>query len=290
MPFETFPRGTLYVHHFGGEGEPVVALHGLGGNHLNWMAVADGLRRWGRVLAPDLPGFGYSPAARSYSIRAHARAIAGLLESLGQPSMVLGNSMGGLVAMLIAAERPDLVARLVLVSPASPPRVNDPRIDREVTKRLVVQAVPFVGPAVVRSYVRRYSPRQQAIDTLRVVCHRPDRVPSQVLVRSLELAQTRRHQPWAIDALIRSGRSTGVRLVDRRGYARMVERIVAPTLLIAGLHDRVVPGSGVEWLASRRPDWRWETIEAGHCSQLEQPHEFIQLMSEWMEGHISAVG
>jgi pimeloyl-ACP methyl ester carboxylesterase len=268
----------------------VVALHGLGGNHLNWMAVADGLRRWGRVLAPDLPGFGYSPPARSYSIRAHARVVIDLLESLGRAGLLLGNSMGGLVAMRIAADRPDLVARLVLLSPASLPRVDDPRIDREVTKRLVLQAVPWLGPAMIRSYLRRFSPRQQALDTLAVVCHRPDRVPAQVLHRSLELAHVRRHQPWAVDALVRSGRSTGAVLVDRRRYARMVETIVTPTLLIGGAHDRVVPGSGTEWVASLRPDWRWVTLAAGHCAQLEQPEEFVRLVTDWLEEPVSATG
>src|SRR5262245_42784416 len=78
-----------------------VLIHGLGGSHLSWVQVAPGLSGLGRVVAPDLPGFGRSPAAgRSARMMDLRRAIAGFVEQVATGEVVLvGNSMGGLVAM-----------------------------------------------------------------------------------------------------------------------------------------------------------------------------------------------
>jgi pimeloyl-ACP methyl ester carboxylesterase len=283
--FLTLPSGTLYVHDFDGggiNGDQVVAIHGLGGNHLNWMAVAPGLSRWGQVSAPDLPGFGYSPPRKSFAVTAHAAAIAELLERNSRPALLIGNSLGGLVAITIAATRPELVGGMVLISPASPPRLRDPRIDRQVARRLLLQGAPVIGPAVVRSYWKRSTPRQQALDTLAVVCHRPHRVEGEMLERSLRLAAVRRTQPWAVTALVRSGRAAGVLLANRPRLARLVRAVQAPTLLIQGSHDRVIAGSGVEWMADLRPDWTRVLMEAGHCPQFDSPEECVEVISSWL--------
>ena len=73
-------------------------------------AAAPGLIRSGHLIAPDLPGLAYRPQRGSYSISSHAQAIVELLESLGGPSVLIGNSLGALVTIQIAASRPDLVA------------------------------------------------------------------------------------------------------------------------------------------------------------------------------------
>jgi glycerol-3-phosphate dehydrogenase len=89
--FQVFPSGTLYVHDYGGQGPVILAVHGLGGAHLNWMPPAPGLTRSGRLIAPDLPGFGYTPPRRSFSISSHAQAVVELLESFGPAAVLMGN-------------------------------------------------------------------------------------------------------------------------------------------------------------------------------------------------------
>ncbi|MGQ0848322.1 MAG: alpha/beta fold hydrolase [Actinomycetota bacterium] len=280
--FVSVPTGPVYVHDYGGTGEPIIALHGLGGAHLNWMPVS-GLAHHGHLYAPDLPGFGYTPPHGSFTVASHARVMSELIEALGAPAVLFGNSLGALVAMLIAADQPHLVERLVLLGPASPPRIDDPRIDRMTARRLMIQGLPVLGPAFVRKYWRSTTPQRQLLDTLAVVCHRPDRVPREVFGPSLDLTTTRRHQPWAIDAMVKSGRSSGSWLVHRSRYEAMVGKIKAPTLIIQGSEDRVIAGSGVEWLSSLRPDWELVIMPGvGHCPQLEAPADVEAAYSRWL--------
>ena len=282
--FVTLGSGPLFVADFGGEGAPIVAVHGLGGSYLNWMPAAPYLRNLGRFYAFDLPGFGYSPPHRSYSLNDHKNVTAEFLQTLNEEALLIGNSMGGLISLLVAAERSDLVSGLVLLAPASPPRLDDPRIDRAVARRLLLQGVPLVGEAVVNRYWRSTSAAQQIRETLAVVCHHPQRIPPEVWPEAIVLAEARRRQPWAIDALIRSGRSTAAFLARRREYDETVQRVKSPTLLIQGAHDRVVPGSGPERIAKLRPDWTHTVMtDVGHCPQLEAPSEFAGLVEGWQK-------
>lgn len=270
------------VRDFGGEGLPVVGIHGLGGSLLNWVPVAPFLAPLGHFTAFDLPGFGYSPPRASSSIPSHVQTTIEYLETLSDPPLIIGNSMGGLVAMLVAATRPDLVRGLVLLAPASPPRPKDPRIDRVVARRLLIQGVPFVGEAFVRRYWETTTPEQQIRDTLAVVCHDPERIPPEVWEEAVELTVARRQQPWAINSLVRSGRSTGAHLARPDRFLSRARKVTAPTLLIAGSRDRVVAGSGIERLAEARPDWSYVEMEdVGHCPQLEAPAQFADLVATW---------
>ena len=270
---------------FGGEGDPVVAVHGLGGSLLNWVPVAPFLAGLGQVSAFDLPGFGYSPPRAESSIRSHVATTIDYLERVGGNSLLIGNSMGGLVSMLAAGKRPDLVRGLVLLCPAAPPTLRDPTIDREVAKRLVLQGVPLVGEAFVRRYWTESSAAQQIRDTLTVVCHHPERIPPEVWEEALTLTEARRRQPWAVKALVRSGRSTGAHIARPDRYFSAARAVEAPTLLITGAHDRVVPGSGTARLAKARPEWSYTVMaDVGHCPQLEAPAEFADLVLTWWKG------
>lgn len=278
----SMPSGPLFVRDFGGDGSDAVGVHGLGGSHLNWVPPAPYLIELGRFSAFDLPGFGYSPPHRSHSIGEHVKVTIEFLKTLSSEVLLIGNSMGGLISLLVAAERPDLLRGLVLLAPAAPPRWDDPRIDREVAKRLLIQGVPLVGGAFVGRYWRSTSAAQQIRDTIAIVCHHPDRIPEDVLPDAVALAEARRRQPWAIEAMVRSGRSTGSFLARRRQFYQAVERVTTPTLVIQGAHDRVVAGSGPERMVKLRPDWSHIVMEdAGHCPQLEAPEQFADLVKGW---------
>jgi pimeloyl-ACP methyl ester carboxylesterase len=117
---EAVVRGTRLRYEVGGEGPPIVLLHGLGGARTNWIAVAPELARRHRVLALDLPGHGDSePLAAAPTVDGYADRVAFLAdrEGLGAATVV-GHSAGGLVALRLAARRPEAVTALVLAASA----------------------------------------------------------------------------------------------------------------------------------------------------------------------------
>src|SRR6266545_1495369 len=114
------------VHYREWDGPPngptFVCVHGLGGSHLNWAAVAPGLSRRGRVIAMDLAGFGLTaPGDRGTGVGANWRLLHGFIEVFRLPPVILvGNSMGGMLSLVEAAHSPERVEGLVLVDAAFP--------------------------------------------------------------------------------------------------------------------------------------------------------------------------
>jgi len=116
---ETRTAGSVR-YHVGGDGEPLLLLHGLAGSTGNWVEVLPDLVERYRVLAVDLPGHaGSGRLPRGASTVDFAAAAAAVLEVEGaRPALVAGHSFGGLVALRLAQSRPELVRGLLLVSPA----------------------------------------------------------------------------------------------------------------------------------------------------------------------------
>jgi pimeloyl-ACP methyl ester carboxylesterase len=113
-------RGTRLRYYVGGEGEPLVLVHGLGGSAANWIALVPLLLPGRRLLVPELPGHGGSePLPAASSLNAYADRIALLLEREGLgPAAVVGHSLGGAIALRLAIRRPELVDALVLAGAA----------------------------------------------------------------------------------------------------------------------------------------------------------------------------
>lgn len=109
-------RGVRLRWFEGGEGPTVLLLHGFGGAASNWTLVAPRLVTGRRVLVPDLPGHGGSAAlaAPPETLDPFADRTAALLETCGAPAIVVGHSMGGVVALRLAVRHPRLVRGLLL--------------------------------------------------------------------------------------------------------------------------------------------------------------------------------
>ncbi|GAA3460176.1 alpha/beta fold hydrolase [Saccharothrix longispora] len=103
------------VAEFGGSGRGIVLLHGLMSRASTWWTVAQWLKPYGRVVAPDARGHGRNPRRGPFRTEDFAADAAAVIEERGLgPAVVIGHSMGGLHAWALAAARPDLVAAVVV--------------------------------------------------------------------------------------------------------------------------------------------------------------------------------
>src|SRR5947207_11462634 len=104
----------------GGEGPPLVLVHGLGGSATNWTELAPLLARRHRLLIPDLPGHGGSePLAAVSGLQLYADRVVAVMEAEdASPAPVVGHSLGGLVVLRLALRRPDAVSAIVLAGAA----------------------------------------------------------------------------------------------------------------------------------------------------------------------------
>jgi 3-oxoadipate enol-lactonase len=131
----------------GGEGHPVVLVHGLGGAASNWVEIAPALARGRRVLVPDLPGHGGSsplPGATTLSPFADVVAALAEREELGRAAVV-GHSMGGVVALRLALRHPDAFGALVLAAAAGISSATRAR-QAALTAVLLAQPARLVAP------------------------------------------------------------------------------------------------------------------------------------------------
>jgi len=274
--------GPVHVADFGGRGTPLVLVHGLGGSHANWLAVGDALAARHRVVAPDLAGFGLTrPEGRSCSVEANAGLLTGVVEQMGRAVVLVGNSMGGLISLLVASRRPALVEGLVLVG-AAMPRPLATRPDLAVTAAFVTYAFPGLGEMYVRQRAQRLGPEGLVRETIKLCTVDPSRVPPDVYQAHVALARTRREFPWAMEAYLEAARSLVRTLLQRRRYVAMMRSITAPTMLLHGDHDRLVPVGAARLAAQMCPSWRLEVFDdCGHTPQLEMPDRFVDTVERF---------
>lgn len=273
-----------YVDH-GGTGHPLLMLHGLGGSHLNWESATPLLTDHHRPIAIDLIGFGLTPlAGRRAAIGAQRDLVTRFIEEvIGQPVTLMGNSMGGLVAMVVAADAPDLVERLVLVDPALPMASAD-NISRTTLQRLGLPLVPFVGPASIDRYKDSIAVEEELNTTMDLLCYDPSRVGPRARARGLEMLRLRREMEWATTAFTQAIRSITVRLLRRRRFFDTVlHRISVPTLLIHGNADVIVAPASAKLVAEERPDWTFVMLPGvGHIPMIEVPEIFVSIVDDWL--------
>lgn len=280
--------GPVHYLDFGGpeHGPVVVAVHGLGGSCLNWTAIAPLLTPHCRLLAPDLAGHGLTESlGRGTSVAANRLLLDRFLAAVtGQPAILLGNSMGGMVALLQAAAVPASVAGLVLLDPALP--LVPARLDPLVAALFTAYALPGVGPFVV-SRRRAADAASQVAMVLGLCCVDPARVPEPVVAEHTELVRRREHVTGAARDFLTAARSVRatVGVLRGRGYRRAIAAVPAPALLLHGARDRLVPVQAARAVARRRPSWSLVVLpDVGHVPQLEAPEDTAREVLVWFEG------
>jgi len=275
--------GPVHYIDFGGSGRPVLMVHGLGGNALNWMAVGPRVAETHRALAIDLAGFGQTPLfGRAATVGANAALVHDFIEHVvSEPVMLMGNSMGGYISVVEAATHPGSVTSLVLVDPAVPgPHVRRP--EPLMLGAIAALSIPGLAQTLLDRRLRAVGPEQLVKRTLALVCADPSRVDPSIVDAHVRLTREREHLGRQnARAFIQASRSIGFRMADPRFWAR-VAAVHAPTLVIHGSLDRLIPLAAARELHRRRPDWKLEILDGvGHVPMMETPEQFMDALEAW---------
>jgi pimeloyl-ACP methyl ester carboxylesterase len=254
---EGFIAGTGLRVFSGGEGPPVVLLHGLAGCAANWVEVAAALAARHRVLALELPGHGGSPPLpESGGIDAFADAVAAAIEAeAAAPALVVGHSFGGQVALRVAERSPALVRGLLLVAPSG--------IE---TRRRAARIVVLVS-AVARPGARI--------------------APLAPLLANRAWFRRAALRPWYVsDAAALSGRATRGLFAELRSHTGLraaaramldddprtaLHRVGAPTLILWGARDAQLPLDDAFDYARRLDAPIRLVADCGHLLVVERP-------------------
>ncbi len=252
-----------------GRGEALLLIHGMAGSSQAWREIVPLLAKKYRVIAPDLLGHGQSSKPRTdYSLGAFAVGLRDLLDELGVGSAtVVGQSLGGGIAMQFLYQHPDYCRRLVLISSGGlGPEVGF--ILRLLAAPGAELVMPIIAPPVV---LRAGNSVRSWLSSRGLRSPRGAEIWS--AYSSFSDRQTR-------DAFLRTLRS----VVDYRGQCvsalnRLNVREDMPTLAIWGEQDAIIPVEHAYAALEARPNCRLEVLPGvGHFAQVEAPVEVAELI------------
>ncbi len=252
---------NIHYTRTGGNKPALILLHGLMTNGLCWTGLARALEKEYDVIMPDARGHGKSGVPdHGYQYEDHANDFTGLIQALRLPSpILLGHSMGGMVAAVVASRKPDLLRGLILADPT----FLSPKVQREVRDSDVADQ------------------------------HR--KILSMSFDEVLAGARTRHpnRSPEILELFTRARFQTSMAAFDvltppNPDYKQLVSKIDIPSLLVFGDKGVVSAGVAAE-LQGLNPGLRVEQIqEAGHSLHMDQPERFAAVVRTFL-GSINAV-
>ncbi len=269
-------------------GPTFLLVHGLGGSLDNWFSLIPLLTGRGRVVALDLGGFGLTevPAAE-----ASLHSNLGLLERFTDavcdtPVIVVGNSMGGMLAAQLAARAPRLVAGTVLIDPALPPGPWA-RPHPMVVAGFSIHLVPGFDVWALRQREGQFTPRQLVESTMALVTTHPDRIDPAVLDAHIALAERRAQEyPEGDEAFAVAARTLLRQFARRRQFTQELDRILTPVLLVHGERDLLINVRSARATAARHPGWTYaEGADRGHVPFLDFPGWVAEKVLAWLDEH-----
>jgi pimeloyl-ACP methyl ester carboxylesterase len=270
-----------------GSGEPpIVFVHGLGSTVTKWRDAMPicGPRR--RSIAVDLPGFGRSDSPRArYTFGFLAGGVKSFLDAKEIERCVLvGNSLGAMAALWLAASWPERVEGIALVSPPLPLPAGA-RPDAATVARMSVAMIPGVGEALYAGFMRLRSAEWQVADGLRRNVVDATRVSADTLKLLHEEAEERRRDGRLRGPLMSAQRNLLWMVTARRAEVeRVAASIKVPTLLVWGSDDLLVPLAVGEHWVGKIPGAELLVLDgAGHNPQLEVPDRFSEVVLAFTE-------
>lgn len=274
---DTDVRGTRihWIELDGPPGPPFLLLHGWGASVVKWIDAMPHLATYRRAIAMDFPGFGGSAGARgSHSPAWFAGAARAFMDEIGlERAILVGNSLGGLIAAYAAAAWPERCEGIVLCSPVFPS--DGPRPPASILAGLLAPTIPGVGELLVGLYMRR-DPKRIVAESLERNCADPSRVP-EATVRALEEeAKLRARSAVHRKATVLANRRMMWEITARREILwRTLRSIRVPTLLLWGDQDRHVPLHVGHRAVREIPGAQLVVLDdCGHNPQVECPEQF----------------
>ena len=263
-------RGARIRFYEGGSGPPILLVHGYLWSGKAWEDAFPLLARDLRVIVPDLPGFGESekppPARYAYGLEAFTESLVDRVAALGVGRVsVCGHSMGGAVALMLAAHHPDLVEKLILVDPIVYP-------SRRGTAASVA-TLPILGPILFKQMYGRTMFRRFFRET--------------VYAKEASMPEDRIERMFAsfnAPAAREAAYATMLATLDRRALVASIPRVSAPTLVAWGRNDRSVPVAHGRRLARELRRARFEVLDCGHSPPEEVPDAFAEVVSAFLRG------
>jgi len=248
-----------------GEGPPLLLVHGLLVSHLEWSDVVPGLAERFRCIAVDLPGFGASdkPGRKGYPYtrEAFSETLVALLDELDiEHAHVCGHSMGGSIALTLAADHPGRVDRLALVDTAC--------YDFSVPWKGRIPLLPFVGPLVFKRLYGRAMFQDYFENDVWSEHDGLRRERVEAYYRDFDSPEARES---AYEALQRT--------VDVSTLEQKIPRVDRPTLIVWGEDDRIFPVSLAHRLVREMQDARLTVLPGcGHAPNEQMPERTTELL------------
>lgn len=241
-----------------GRGVPILLVHGLAGSANGFYRLFRGLaRRFSRVVAPDLPGHGFSPVPASGPLpllEQYAVLVDFCAQLVGEPAFVVGNSLGGSMAITLAHEHPEMVKMLALVAPGGA-RVRPERFQE------LAEAMQVSSTAQARALTRR-------------LFHRPP-----LLALAFASALRPMYENPYVPAVFRE--------LSEKSWIdpEVLSSLDQPTLLLWGQSEKHLPFEGIDYFREHMPKHaRIEVVEHfGHVPQVERPRELLRRLIEFAD-------
>jgi len=268
-------HGHEIAYRIAGDGPVVLLIHGMAGSASTWKRVMPQLAERFTVIAPDLPGHGRSDKPRGdYSLGASASFLRDLLAALGHSgATVVGQSLGGGIAMQFSYQYPERCERLVLVGSGG--------LGEDVMPILRALALPGVDLVMPVAFLPAFRDAGDAMGRF---------------IRRLGLQTSPQVDEiwWSYSSLVdgetRAAFMHTLRaVIDRRGqrvsaHDKLHMAAMMPTLIMWGDHDPIIPVAHAHDAHRLIPGSRLEIFEgAGHFPHVEQPERFTKLLVEFID-------
>jgi pimeloyl-ACP methyl ester carboxylesterase len=254
----------------GGDGPPLLFIHGLGGIWQNWLLNIPAFMGTHRCVAVDLPGFGLSDKPDECSIPGFARTVDAVCGQLGvEEPAVVGNSMGGFVGAELAVRYPARVSKLVLVAAAG---LSTEYLAREPLLAGARAFMVLTARAGLRGngVVKRPRLRRAA---LQAVVRYPEKLSVPLATELVGGANA----PGFIESF---------EALMTYSFRDKLERIEVPTLIVWGRNDILVPVADAETYEHLIGENAHSVIfeDTGHLPMLERPTRFNELLGSFLAG------